>query len=200
MPPALHVEVFSLHIDATLLCFYSHFVQTWVLFLLLRLWWLRNLQNPEPDAYYQGSDLHQPLFTPLCLFPTRKEWQLVTVGAPQYGSEPHTIVELRKEKHQGLPLSFIRSFLSLFKAENQSAVHTHAHDSLRFPSICLFSSQWSFRLDMYCGKLSCSASFFFSFIHSLFSFNCLSLMSSSYNMNRGGEESKEWGMNWWMGG
>lgn len=60
-------------------------------------------------------------------------------------------------------------FLPLFKAENQSAVHTHihTHDSFLFPSLCLFSSQWSFRLDMYCEKLSCFASFFFSFFHSL---------------------------------
>lgn len=78
------------------------------------------------------------------------------------------IVELWGEK---IPikvfLSFIHSFLLLFKAENQSAVHTHVHYSLLFPSICLFSSQWSFRLDMHCENVSCSASFFFSFFHSL---------------------------------
>lgn len=63
-------------------------------------------------------------------------------------------------------LSFICSFLSLFKAEiNQ--LYTRAHHSLLFPSICLFSSQWSFRLDMHCENLSCSASFFFSFFLSL---------------------------------
>lgn len=41
-----------------------------------------------------------------------------------------------QKKHQGLPHSFVHSFLSLFKAENQSAVHTHtqAHTYTRVPS------------------------------------------------------------------
>lgn len=108
-----------------------------------------------------------PLYSHCLFLPIRTEWQLVTVAAPQYDSDPPTIVELRKRIKVFLTLSF--TLFSLFSKRriNQLYTRIHTHDSLLLPSLCLFSSQWSFRLDMYCEKLSCSASFFFSFFHSL---------------------------------
>lgn len=118
---------------------------------------------------------------------------------------PHDYCGAQK-KHQGL-FFFVHSFLSFQSSKSIRCTRTHAytlthtHDSLLLPSLCLFRSQWSFRLDMYCEKLSCSASFFFSFFHSLFFFqlSVINVQVSQYT-NRGKEESEEWGMNWWMGG
>lgn len=135
--------------------------------ILSRVFWVKNLWIEEAWCIIRVLTCPSPSSFSLTSFsiPGRSDslsqWPLHnTTQNPYCGAQ---------KKHHGLPLSFVHSFFSLFKAENQSAVHTHTHtqDSLLFPSLCLFSSQWSFRLDMYCEKLSCSASFFFSFFHSL---------------------------------
>lgn len=168
---------------ATFLYIYSHFTRTQLKSLVPPVKCLlgEKLMNSRARHALSGFwPTPAPLHS-LCLFPARMEWQLVTVGAPQYSSDLLTIVELRgKKKSIKVFLSLSFTLFSLFSKQriNQlypppspthahTHAHTHIHDSLLFPSICLFSSQWSFRLDMYCEKLSCSASFFFSLFHSL---------------------------------
>lgn len=155
----------------TFLYFYFHLAWTNLRasFFLSSVWRVRNLWIEEADVHYQGSDLPQPLFTLSASFflpgwsDSLSLWVLHNTA--------QTPLLLWSSEKASRSSSLFRSLFSLsFQSrESISCTHTriHTHDSLLFPSICLFSSQWSFRLDMYCEKLSCSASFFFSFFHSL---------------------------------
>lgn len=107
-----------------------------------------------------------------------------------------------QKKHQGLPLSSVHSFLSLFKAENQSAVHTHTYTRLTSFSLPSVYSAASDHLDLTCivknwAALPLSSSL--SFAPFLFQLSVINVQVLQYT-NRAEEESEEWGMNWWMGG
>lgn len=82
------------------------------------------------SAGWAGDDLQSKasvIWAQFC-FLSLMVWQLVTVGAPQYDANPPDLLWSSGEKKIPIKvfLSFIHSFLLLFKAENQSAVHTRA--------------------------------------------------------------------------
>lgn len=136
MLPSFQVEAYtvSTHWCNTwaFLHFYSHFTRTQLKSLVLPAKCLvgEKLKNSRATRVLSGLwPTPAPLHT-LCLFPSRMEWQLVTVGAPQYGSDPLTIVELRKKKHQGLPLFHSLFSLSFQSRESISCTHTHTHARL----------------------------------------------------------------------
>lgn len=122
---------------------------------------------------------------------------------------PLTIVALEggEKRHQGLPLSFIHSFLSFSKRRiNQLYTHTHtrtcahagAHACRRLTPFSLPSvySAASDHLDLTCivkkkNRAALPLSSPSPFSRSLFSFNCLSLMSRSSQCTDGGEEESE---------
>lgn len=142
-----------------------------------------------------------PLSSPCLFLPTSMEWQLVTVGAPQYGSDPPTIVELRKSIKVFLSLSI--TLFSLFSKQriNQLYTHTYIHTTHFFSLPSVYSAA-SDHLDLTCivknwAALPLSSSL--SFTPFLFQLSVINVQVLQYT-NRGEEESEEWGMNWWMGG
>lgn len=117
---------------------------------------------------------------------------------------PLTIVELREKKAPRSSSLFPSLFfLPLFKAENQSAVHTHTYiHTTHFFSLPSVYSAASDHLDLTCivknwAALPLSSSL--SFTPFLFQLSVINVQVLQYT-NRGEEESEEWGMNWWMGG
>lgn len=122
------------------------------------------------SAGWAGDDLQSKasvIWAQFC-FLSLMVWQLVTVGAPQYDANPPDLLwSSGEKKYPSRSSSPLFTPFSRFSKRRINQLYTHVHYSLLFPSICLFSSQWSFRLDMHCENVSCSASFFFSFFHSL---------------------------------
>lgn len=125
------------------LYFYSHFTRTQLKSLVLPVKCLvgEKLMNSRARRVLSGFWPTSAILHTLCLFPTRMEWQLVTVGTPQYGSDPLTIVELRKKSTKVfLSLSFTLFSLSSKQRINQLYTHTYTrtfsfHLSIQQPVI-----------------------------------------------------------------
>lgn len=116
---------------------------------------------------------------------------------------PRLLWSSGKKKHQGLPLSFLHSFFSLFSKQriNQLYTHTYIHTTHFFSLPSVYSAA-SDHLDLTCivknwAALPLSSSL--SFTPFLFQLSVINVQVLQYT-NRGEEESEEWGMNWWMGG
>lgn len=105
----------------------------------------------------------------------------------------------RENTHQGLPLLYSLFSPAFQSGESISCTHTCTTHSFSLPSVYSAASD---HLDLTCivkmwAALPLSSSL--SFTPFLFQLSVINVQVLQY-LNRGGEESQEWGMNWWMGG